>query len=518
MKRIIFLLSVILISTSIFAQETEVLENSEITETSEFVEETQEEIKASKGGYAEIPAAKRPKPIDQEKAIEAAKKDDSADDEENFKNTIKYGLPSEISELLDDLIENKDPRFSEEIYDVFQTAKSPVLKEKILNYFKQNEDPCLEDFAVTVLNDPYDEKSEVVKACFQYIAAVKCTAATPAVINLLESENENYFNDALSAIGDIGSAEDALFIAEYLERDDLSVAQRQSLMRTLGKMHAVQTWDKVVAILENEDENTFVRMYAAEALGAMEKEESVPILVQAFGATDPNLRQYVIKGLSYFPNVLEARSTIVQGIRDEHWRVRQESIKSATKMELSDAIPYLIYRVKNDAEKLIKEESIASIAKINTTEGNDFLISQLKDKKLGDGTKAKIAQELLKAEHAGQKEILELADEVVQDDKRKSLRYAIGKELAKNTKPEYKDICAKFLDSKDAQTISLGLDMYKNHKFAELEPNLRKIAEDKKASANKNRAKKFLGIEDDDEKKDDKEIKKDSSSSSGDAK
>ena len=80
MKRIIFLLSVILISTSIFAQETEVLENSEITETSEFVEETQEEIKASKGGYAEIPAAKRPKPIDQEKAIEAAKKDDSADD------------------------------------------------------------------------------------------------------------------------------------------------------------------------------------------------------------------------------------------------------------------------------------------------------------------------------------------------------------------------------------------------------------------------------------------------------
>ena len=38
-------------------------------------------------------------------------------------------------------------------------------------------------------------------------------------------------------------------------RHDLSAAQRQSLMRTLGKMHAVQTWDKVVAILENEDEN-----------------------------------------------------------------------------------------------------------------------------------------------------------------------------------------------------------------------------------------------------------------------
>ena len=57
-------------------------------------EEQNSEVKASKGGLAEVPAAKRPRPIDKEKAEEAAKKDETPEDEENHRNTIKYGIPS----------------------------------------------------------------------------------------------------------------------------------------------------------------------------------------------------------------------------------------------------------------------------------------------------------------------------------------------------------------------------------------------------------------------------------------
>ena len=452
-------------------------------------------VVASKGGYAEVPPAKRPLPIDQEKAAAAAEKDETPKDEENNRNTIRYGLPSEIASLLDTLLKNDDPRFTEEIYDLFQVTKSSAIKEKVLKYFTKAEDPCLEDYAVDLLNDPYDEKNDVVKATFQYIAAVKTKAAIPAVISLIESENENYFNDAISALGDIGGPEEAMFLVEYLERDDLSDAQRQTLMRNCGKMHAVETWDKLVDILNDEDENTYVRMYAAESLGLMELEKSVPVLVEHFDATDPNLRQYIIKGLSHFPDVVEARATIIQGIRDEHWRVRQEAIRTAKDNENKDAIPYLIYRAKNDSEKLIKEESLAAIAAINTDEGNDFLIEQLQDKKIADGTKKKIVEVLLKEDHAGEKEIIELAKSVATDDKRKDLRYAIAKEMAKNYKSSYDEVTALYLQSKDATTVTLGLDLYKQKKPAELEAYVNTIANDKKSSANKTRAQKLLGIE-----------------------
>lgn len=495
--RKVFLFLLLLTSVNIcFAQEAE---ESETTETP-VVEETSSSIKASKGGISEIPDAKRPKPIDKEKAQKAAEKDESEKDYENKANTIKYGVPSEISTLIDELIKNEDPRFTEEIYDVFQVSKNTVIKQKVLNYFKQLEDPCLEDYAVETLNDPYDEKNDLVKACFQYISAVKTKEAIPAVLSLIESENDSYFNDAIAAIGEIGGPEEAMFLVEYLEREDLSDAQRQTLMRTCGKMHAVQTWEKVVEVAEDEDENLYVRMYAAEALGLMEKKESVPVLVQLFSENDPNLRQYVIKGLSHFPNVVEAQQTIMQGIRDEHWRVRQESIKTAKENKMTDAVPYLIYRAKNDSEKVIKDEAYTTLAAVNTDEANDFLIAQLGEKKLGDGTKKKIVEVLLKEGHAGEKEILELAEECLKDDKRKDLRYAIGKELAKYENSAYDEICLKYLSSKDSTTQSLGLDMYKTNKFSSAVPVMKSIYADKKANSGvKNRIKKMLSIEDDNE-------------------
>jgi len=464
-------------------------------------EEQDTEVKASKGGLAEVPAPKRPRPVDKEKAEEAAKKDETPEDEENNRNTIKYGIPSEIGTLLDDLIKNDDPRFTDEIYDLFQVTKSTNIKEKVLRYFTKIEDPCLEDYAVELLNDPYDERNEVVKAAFQYISAVKTKEAVPAVIALIESENENYFTNAISVLGDIGGPSEAMFLVEYLDRPDLSDAQRQALMRTCGKMHAVETWQKLVDVLEDEDENAFVRMYAAEALGLMKTPKSVPVLVKNFETTDPNLRQYVIKGLACFPDVIEAQAVILQGIRDEHWKVRQESISAAKEMELKNAVPYLIYRVKNDSEKVIKDASIESIGQLDTNEGNEFLIGQLKERKVADATKGKIVEVLLKQGTNGTEEILELAENVVKDDKRKGLRYTIGKELAKYYRPEYNEICCLYLESKDSTTISIGLDLYKNGRYKDAEGSVLKIAEEKKNSGNKTRAQKLLGIDEEEEKK-----------------
>ena len=283
-------------------------------------------------------------------------------------------------------------------------------------------------------------------------------------------------------------------------------------MRTCGKMHAVQTWDKVVEVAEDEDENLYVRMYAAESLGLMEKKESIPVLVQLFSENDPNLRQYVIKGLSHFPDVVEAQETILQGIRDEHWRVRQEAIKTVKENNMTDAVPYLIYRAKNDSEKIIKDESYSSLAAVNTKEANEFLVSQLGEKKVGDGTKKKIVEVLLKEGHAGEKEILALAEECLNDDRRKDLRYAIGKELAKYENSAYDEICLKYLGSKDSTTQSLGLDMYKTNKFSSAVPVMRNIYADKKANSGvKNRIKKMLSIEDE-------ELKNEKSTESDDAK
>lgn len=447
-------------------------------------------------------SAKRPKSIDREKAKAAAAKDETPEDENKKRDTIKYGMAAEIGTLLDELIKNDDPRFTEEIYDLFQTTKSSSIREKVYNYFAKVEDPCLEDSAVYLIEDPYDEKTEVVKAALAYISAVKTKEAIPAVKEIIESENELYFNDAILTLGEIGSADEAIFIVDYLERDDLDVNKRQLLMRVCGKIHAIETWGRLVDIVEDEDENTFVKMYAAEALGEMEDERSVAVLERNFDNSDPNFRQYVIKGIKHFPDNKDAKDVVMQGIRDDHWKVRQESIKAAKEMNLKEAMPFLIHRAKSDSEKVIKNEAFVTIGELNTKEGNEFLISQITDKKASNDNKTKAVEVLLKQGTTGEKEILELAKTTIEDDKLKTLRYAIGKELSKYDRSSFADTCILYLTSKDNTTVSLGLDMYKTGKYSRAEDYVRTIALDKKANgSNRNRAQKMLGITEDDVKK-----------------
>lgn len=491
--------------SSLEAEELTEETEAEVSPEASAEEETSSEKKSnSPAGVSEVPPKKRPKPIDEEKAKAAADKDENDEVPEENKKTIKYGLPSEITKLIDNLMTNDDPRFTEEIYDLFEVSENVQIQQKILEYFGKLEDPCLENFAVTVLNDPYDTKTDVVKACFEYIQKVHTDAAIPAVFTILESDNETYFNDTLSTIGEIGDAKSALSIAEYLERDDLSDAQRQTLMRTLGKLHAVETFDKIVAILENEDENAFVRMYAAEALGLMGKMEAVPVLINTYKDANPNLRQYAIKGLGEFPQDGKAQACILQGIRDEHWKVRQEAINVSKKILDYHAIPYLMYRAENDSERIIKEAAISALPLYNEPNADKFLKDML-EKKVSDNIKVKVVIALLDAEH-GEEEILALAEKCLSDVRMKNLAKGIGNELAKRSKHSYEAICLKYLESKDGDLQNIGLDMYKNYKFSgPVEEKIRSLALDRKGNGSvRNRAKKMLGIEDEAKKEEEK--------------
>lgn len=441
-----------------------------------------------------IPKKKKPLPPDEKKAEKAALKDEGKNAIQDKKETIAYGIESEILSLIKDLIANDDPRFSEDLYELFYVTKSPAVREKILEYFTKQKDPCIEDYAVEVLDDPYDIKDSTVEMVFRYVSEVKTKEAVPCVINLLESEDETYFNGALTTIGEIGGESEAGYLVSYLDRDDLSVGQRQNLMKVLGRLKAASTWDKLSEICQDEEENSFVRMYAAEAIGAMKNPESIPILVKLFESSDPNFRVYVIKGLSYYTDPA-AKAVIIQGIRDAHWKVRQEAIESAQKMELTEAVPYIIHRAKNDPEKVIKDKSYDAISKMKSNEANEFLVSQITDKKVNDTAKGKACEALLKNADYGHKEIAVLAMEISSDDARKQLRYQIGKIIAKYPSDEFADVCLAFLGSKDAQTCGIGIDMYATGRYTKAEAKMREIADNEKAGANSKKARKVLKLD-----------------------
>lgn len=420
------------------------------------------------------PADTRPKKHDSSKNYV----DRSKDYEKKCNDILKYGLEGQITELIDELTKNQDNRFVDGIYDLFQETKSVAVKEKILDYFTKLKDSCLASYAVEIINDPYDEKNSIVEKCFKYVSEADIKDANPGLVDLVDKEEDAYFTGALSALGETGGKEEALFLADYLDRDDLNVSQRQALMRVLGRIKAVETWQKISEIAKDENENTFVRMYAAEAIGAMEKPESEDILVELFESNDPNLRTYVIKGISYF-NDKKSSDLIIQALRDSQYKVRLEAVSAVGKNRIDKAVPFLIFRCKDkDEQKQVKEKCYSVIADLNTSDGNDYLISVLKDKKIGDATKAKVSAALLEYNHAGTNEVIELARSALKSNIQKNLRYALGKEFAKYDRSEFADICAEYIASDDVATQGTGLDIWAKGRYSSVKAAVEEIAKD----------------------------------------
>lgn len=249
-------------------------------------------------------------------------------------------------------------------------------------------------------------------------------------------------------------------------------------MRVLGRIKAVETWERVADIVQNEDENTYVRIYAAEAIGAMQKPESEKILARLFEDDDPLLRAAAVRGIAYF-NTDTSRSVIIQALRDSQYRVRYEAVDAVKKNNITEAVPYLVFRCKDKNEQgSVKDECYKVIAKLNTAEGNDYLISIVKDNKKGDSERAKVSAALLEQNNAGTNEIIELAQSTLQNDLHKNLRYALGKEFAKYSRPEFAGICASYIAHRDVATQGTGLDIWAKGRYQSCRAAVEEIAKD----------------------------------------
>ncbi len=483
-------------SQSLLSEQAQKIESAE---SQQLAENSTDEDLLHKPGESKIPAKKRPQKQDSEK-IDALDEEYPDTRKENA-DTLKYGMEDDIVELLNNFVKNEDVRFVDEVYDLFEETKNSTVREKILEYFTKLKDPCLEDYALTILNDPYDEKKSTVDCVFRYVQAVKTKDAIPAVLTLLEGEDEDYFNNALTTLGEIGGPKEAVYLTEYLDREDLTVAQKQQLVKVLGNIKAVETYDRLVEMAQDEDENTFVRMYATEAIGSMEKEEAVEIIVRLYEENDPKLRCSAVKALTNFKENESARKTILQAVRDAHVSVRLEAIDACKKNEIKEAVPYLIYRLEKDKEDSVKKKCYTAMAFLNTKEGNDYLVNLITDKKTADTPKSRAAQALLECNNAGTDEIIALARETLTDDRRKPLRYALGKEFAKYKRSEFAEICKEYISSKDTSTQGTGLDIYSKGRYSSVTPVVRQLVLDAAKNPSKKnsiaeKAKKILGSED----------------------
>ncbi|HNY22774.1 MAG TPA: HEAT repeat domain-containing protein, partial [Treponemataceae bacterium] len=370
-----------------------------------------------------------------------------------------------------------------------------------IGYFTDEKNPILKDHALKVLSDPYSYKKSTVRAMLDYAMRLPLMDAAPSVRKMIEDDNRDFLDKTVQTLGKIGSSEDAKYLVGYMsgeiEGDEKTrLIIRQNVMTAIGELKCSEIAPDLIEIARDEDENTVIRATAGVAAGKLLDSNAIPALVDFFSNTDPILRSAAINGLSNF-DTPEARSILMEGIKDSHYKVRLDSIDAVTRAKMDESVDFLLFRARTDPVEQVRIKAIESLAIFGGSASNDWLVESFKDEKATDKVRVRIASSLLEKNPA-----LLMADfnkvilGTLKDDKKKELRYAFGKLITEKNVADSEPIAIAYLSHKDTLTKSIGLDMYEKFKFPGVTEIVEGIAKDDKMGALQRRAKKILGITD----------------------
>jgi len=339
-------------------------------------------------------------------------------------STLRYGIESQVMELLSTLQTEKNTEYRQALVDILDGSTSPKLRAAILEYFGSLKLNDAESRAAEYILKRDENADSLVAAAFSYLIAIKSQASLKEAAEILKQDEKRYLEAAIKTIGAVGSDDLVQPLRTTYESDGASQSIKEAIVLALGTMKATSSFEFLSTIATAEDSAKTLRMYACTALGNLGDERGAAILIKASISNDPNVRASALTALGTF-NVPEARSAILEGLRDANVIPRLEACKAAGIPDNTAAIPYLEYKASFDPERAVREASLAALAKIGGVGVDSFLLEYLGDAKNDMQYRAAAFSGLLAKAGGGDKARALFA--AAQEDKDRSLFTALAR-------------------------------------------------------------------------------------------
>ena len=425
-----------------------------------------------------------------------------ADTIEQTQEVLAYGIQDEILNALAHLEQDQFEALQSDLQTLFTETNSSAIREALFGLYKKYERSDLQEQALSIIDDYTNVNRTLVQAAISYIAKMP-PSNTESVSSQLqkiittEEQNSDYSSACIVALGEIGSPHNAPFLIDYFENftsDDQykELYTRQAIVAALEKIHSADSWDFLYERAQDETENPHIRASAASGLAQIGKPDVADVLTQFFESPEPLLRTAAIKGLAAF-NTAETQKLLLQGFKDSYYKVRLEAMQTVQKTNNTQAAAYVLYRAKSDPVEEVRLAAVETLALLNTPEGNTWLSETFKDSKKSEKMRAAVLRAVLNHNAAVVAQDLDsVIIPLVSDARQKKLRYEFGKALSKAETSATAALCEAYLQSDDALTKSIGLDMFKTNRYAQVKPIVEAIAQDEKQGALQRRAQQLI--------------------------
>lgn len=303
-----------------------------------------------------------------------------SDEQQRVRDTIRYGIESQVTELLGSLRATNDDFYNQDLHGLFLSSRSANLRQAILEFFNHRKSPLAINEALNLVEQRYDQPNALVSAAFTYLITMEAEAAGAVAKEIITEKESAWYTQAVRLLSAIRAVDMAYDLAELYRDPESPTALREQILLALGRLPADESFELLSDILQRESASRIEQMYAATGLGQLGDSRALPALKAAVFANEPNVRARAIGALAEFDNP-EVRSLLLEAMRDSHVTPRVAACKAIEKLGMTEAIPALEFRLKYDPERLVREAAISALAVINTRQALDILLSFVDDEK-----------------------------------------------------------------------------------------------------------------------------------------
>lgn len=391
------------------------------------------------------------------------------------KDTLKYGIESEIFELLDSLKAEKDGGYNAEILGLFMSSRSLKLRSAILDFWSALEWKGGEAEALGLVEGRDNQDPALVSSALAYLAQIRSRKALSLSKDLLKEADKKILPSLLKLLGRAGGPQEEEALLAFLETDDASEDLKQGAIRALGDFGSGKAADKLMRLVEDPQGSKTTRMAASESLGKIGDSRAVKSLVIAANGDDVNVKASAIGALGNFKGG-EADRAILGSLRDAAVLVRIAGCKALAARKLEESVPALVYKASYDPEKAVKIEAFKALGEVGGKDAFAFLRSYLDAPKSETALKVLAFGVLLRKDPSSMPSLVtRLSAEATGKDK--SLYVAFAKELAGGEPSPGASPLARVLFADQDYLMRLGgLEWARRNKVPEIRPDLERLS------------------------------------------
>ncbi len=408
---------------------------------------------------------------DEKKAEEQLKSLD-----EDRRDTLLYGIDSEVTELIDKLTSEKDSKFTPEISEIYSAALNPSIISSCVNYFITVEFDGAGEKSRDIISNFEDENNNSLSAALRYVSTYPDEESEDIIINLVDNENKLLASAAITALGKCGTEKSADTLLDYLEDDDFPEELKPTIIKALGEMKSEISVDILIEILDDIDEEKSWRWNACEALGKIGDPEALPSIKEALLDKDTYLRSFAVKALSSYEGS-DIEKTLIQSLRDSFWRVRVSAAEALGERKTKEAVDILIYKAEKDPEANVKKAAVKALGEIGTKESFEFLREAFGSSSTSAGIRALCAQTVIEKDLSAS---LDTVKKVFAEEYEKETSPILGHVcnfLSKQENSGLKDLYLRMLDHNDVAIKIYGIKGIELNGFKDLKEKLEAITE-----------------------------------------